>query len=577
MKNLFILLGVALMINANLYTQDFYVSTSGDDSNPGTIDNPWETLQYAMDMASPGSTVHIMGGTYNEKVYLNVSGTPGNFITFQNYNNEEVVVDGSGWNDPAICEIYDQQYIRLKGLHFKHNVQFDAMGIMIEGMCRNIEIIECKISEIHFSSDPSAPVNENTNAQPLIIYGTDPEFPITDLLVLDCEIFNARTGYSEALAVNGNVDGFEISGNEVHDITNIGIDAIGHEGTCSDPAYDQARNGYIDWNTVYNCQSDYASAAGIYVDGAKDIYIENNIVYNNQWGIEVGCENLEKTASGIVVRNNFVYGNASGGIQLGGYDYPSGSGMVVNCEIVNNTLFNNATTNYYDGELTLTYSENCTIVNNIFYATNPEVQLISLEDVVTIPPGLVLDHNLWYHPEGDENAYVYWSGTDYESLSDFIAGTGYEANSQFIDPMFKSDDNVNPDLHIKVESPAIASANASFLVNAGSKDIDDENRINESLDKGADEYYASAGIFNAKSTIAFDVYPNPAKDKFSIITTGLIADNGNLELIDLFGRTVQHAKCNANSVIDVQDLEPGIYLIRLEINNTIYSSKVIIE
>jgi hypothetical protein len=566
-----------LIINGSLYAQNYYVSTSGDDSNPGTMDSPWETVQYAMDMATPGSIVHIMGGTYNEKVYLNVSGTPGNLITFQNYNNEEVIIDGSGWNDPAICEIYDQQYIRLKGLHFKNNIQMDAMGIFIEGMCRNIEIIECKVSEIHFSSDPAAPVNETTNSQPVIVYGTEPDFPVTDLLIIDCEIFNARTGYSEALAVNGNVDGFEISGNEVHDITNIGIDAIGHEGTCSNPALDQARNGYIDWNTVYNCQSDYASAAGIYVDGARDIYIENNIVHNNQWGIEVGCENLDKTASGIVVRNNFVYGNTSGGIQLGGYDYPSGSGMVEDCEIVNNTLFNNATTNYYDGELTLTYSENCTIVNNIFYATNPEVQLISLEDVVTIPPGLLLDYNLWYHPDGADNAYIYWSGTDYESWGDFIAATGFEVNALFDDPMFKSDENSDPDMHIKEGSPAIGAALASFQMNAGAKDIDDENRINENLDKGADEYYASSGIFSTNKNQTIDIYPNPATRECWIQSSEVSFQSGELKIMDLNGNLVYKNHHSGREAIDVKGFKSGVYMLQLLSKNNSLTGKLVVE
>ncbi|MEZ5148652.1 MAG: right-handed parallel beta-helix repeat-containing protein [Bacteroidales bacterium] len=578
MKNLLLLMSLFMISISSMKAQTYYVSTTGDDGNPGSIDQPWETIQYAMDVATPGSTVNIMGGTYNERVYLNVSGNAGNMITFQNYNNESVVVDGDGWNDPALCEIYDQQYVRIKGIHFTNNAQLDAMGIFIEGQCRNIEIIECTISEIHFSANPNAPVNENTNAQPLIVYGSDPNFAITDLLVLDCEIYNARTGYSEGLAVNGNVDGFEISGNTVHDITNIGIDAIGHEGTCSDPALDQARNGYIDWNTVYNCQSDYASAAGIYIDGARDIYIENNEIYNNQWGIEVGCENLDKTASGIVVRNNFVYGNSSGGIQLGGYDYPDGSGKVTDCMIVNNTLFGNATTNYYDGELTLTYSENCSIVNNIFYANNPEVQLISLEDVVAIPPGLMLDYNLWFHPDGADNSYIYWSGADYESFGDFIAGTGFEANAQFIDPTLKSVDVNDPDLHIMEDSPARDAANSTFLSDAGSKDFDDENRVNGSLDKGADEYYYSSGVFANKTRLSVEVYPNPATDFISIEIPDYSFNGQNVVLIlDLTGKVVQQQSYTDREHIYVGDLEKGVYLIRIAEYEISYSGKLIIE
>lgn len=578
MKNLQLLMFFLIISGGTLISQiNHYVSVDGDDSNAGTPNSPWSSIQYAMDVAEPGSTVNIMGGTYNEKVYVNVSGTAGNLITFRNYNNETVIIDGTGWNDPAMCEIYDRQYVRLEGLHFTNNVLQDAMGIYIEGMCDHIEIVNCKISEIHFSSDPNAPVNETTNAQPLIVYGSEPGYPISNLLVQECEIFDSRTGYSEALAVNGNVDGFEISGNNVHDIANIGIDAIGHEGTCSDPAVDQARNGLISDNTVYNCLSDYASAAGIYVDGGKNIVIERNKVHNCQWGIEVGCENPGKTTSAITVRNNFIYSNSSAGIQLGGYDYPAGSGMVANCKVINNTLFNNATVNDYDGELTLTYSENCTIVNNIFYATNPEDQLISLEDVVSIPPGLVLDFNLWYHPDGADNTYIYWNGTDYESINAFITETGFEANAQFTDPMLKSDSSDNPDLHIKESSPAIGAANATYLADAGEKDIDGENRVDMGLDKGADEYYPSSGIFNRSEVNKLNVYPNPASDEFRFDLPKKYNQPVQVFLFDVSGRVVLKRKVVAGTAIDISNLSQGIYSVAVMVENKRHITELLVR
>ena len=67
--------------------RQFYVATTGNDSNPGTSTSaPWRTIQHAMSSATPGSTVNIMAGTYQERLTLNVSGTSGNYITFQPYN-----------------------------------------------------------------------------------------------------------------------------------------------------------------------------------------------------------------------------------------------------------------------------------------------------------------------------------------------------------------------------------------------------------------------------------------------------------------------------------------------------------
>ena len=46
----------------------FYVSTTGNDSNPGTQAAPWRTVQHAADTARAGSTVNVRGGVYEELV-----------------------------------------------------------------------------------------------------------------------------------------------------------------------------------------------------------------------------------------------------------------------------------------------------------------------------------------------------------------------------------------------------------------------------------------------------------------------------------------------------------------------------
>ena len=61
-----------------------------------------------------------------------------------------------------------------------------------------------------------------------------------------------KTGSSESLVVNGNVTNSRITNNIVHDNNNIGIDVIGFERTAPDPAVDQARDGVVSGNLVYN-------------------------------------------------------------------------------------------------------------------------------------------------------------------------------------------------------------------------------------------------------------------------------------------------------------------------------------
>jgi len=74
----------------------YYVSTSGNDSNPGTQSAPWRTIQHAANTARPDSTVNVRGGIYEELVSINVSGNASDgFITFKSYPGETAVLDAT--------------------------------------------------------------------------------------------------------------------------------------------------------------------------------------------------------------------------------------------------------------------------------------------------------------------------------------------------------------------------------------------------------------------------------------------------------------------------------------------------
>src|SRR5947209_7674637 len=75
----------------------YYVSTSGNDNNAGTLSAPWRTIQKAANTVQAGDTVQVRAGTYNEVVTLKTSGNAtSGYITFQNYPGESPIVDGTG-------------------------------------------------------------------------------------------------------------------------------------------------------------------------------------------------------------------------------------------------------------------------------------------------------------------------------------------------------------------------------------------------------------------------------------------------------------------------------------------------
>ncbi len=468
--------------------QTYYVSTRGSNANPGTSSLPWQTVQYGLNQLTAGDTLRVMAGVYNEKVRVDVSGTPDNVVTVRSHGDGEVVLDGSGITaTEAIVAIYSRSHVVLDGFTVANNQMADAQGILVTGSGTDITIRNNTIHTINFSANPGDPVSSSTNAQPLIVLGTgmNQENAITNLVIQGNEIYDCRTGYSEGLAVNGNVDGFEIVGNHVHDIPNIGIDVIGHEGTSPDPSKDQARNGVVRGNTVSNCISPYATSAGIYVDGGKDVVIERNVSFHNGYGIEVGCENVGKSASGITVRDNLIYDNEISGIALGGYDYPGVSGKVVDARVSHNTLFRNDFEGSGTGELALTYTETSRIDDNVFVTSSQN--LVIAAEVSSV--GLLLDYNLYYCPGGAAALEFGWPGSTYLGLPAFQAGTGLDAHSGFDDPKFVAATIPLPDLHLTAGSPAIGAGDPAFVPASGEKDIDGQNRVSGGrVDVGADEH-----------------------------------------------------------------------------------------
>ncbi|PFM38953.1 sugar isomerase [Bacillus cereus] len=109
--------------NTNSVT-NYYVSSIGKDFNPGTLDQPFATIQKAANVTKEESTIYIRGGVYNQKVRVAHSGASGAPITFQNYQDEKVILDGSKikLEDDGLFTIENKNYIQVNGLEF-HNLK----------------------------------------------------------------------------------------------------------------------------------------------------------------------------------------------------------------------------------------------------------------------------------------------------------------------------------------------------------------------------------------------------------------------------------------------------------------------
>lgn len=551
MKKTIILFALLLKIVFSSAQSNYYVSPSGNNSNIGSFGSPWLTIQHGLNQLSANDTLNLLTGTYPEKIDIPLSN-----ICLRNYVSDTPIIDANGiTTQNSVISINNKSGITIDGLEIRNNIQNDAQGILVDGTGSNITIKNCNIHDIHFSSNPLASVNATTNAQGIIVYGTNSSTAIQNLKILNNELYDCRLGYSEGIAVNGNVDGFEVSDNMVYNLTNIGIDIIGHEGTCSNPANDQARNGIVKNNIIHDCISPYATSGGIYIDGGKAIVVENNYSYHNGYGIEIGCENIGKTTDSIMIRNNIFYDNEICALALGGFDYPSGSGKVINSTFQNNTCYYNDFSNSGSGEFYLSYSENSIIQNNIFY--------LSSQNTLTYSelgqPSLTFNYNVFYSLGGAGLMNADWNGASYSSFSSFQSGTGTNASSIFSDPLFVSPGIASPDFHIQSTSPAINTGNPSFIPASGETDIDTEARTNGIVDSGADEFYNTTGISDLALSTGYSVFPNPTNG----ISTIQFNDgkNHSVQIVLPSGQTIGDSKNNfsQNLEIDLTKFKVGIY------------------
>ena len=46
---------------------DYYVAKTGSDSNSGSLNSPFRTIEHAVDVVRSGDDVYIRAGTYNER------------------------------------------------------------------------------------------------------------------------------------------------------------------------------------------------------------------------------------------------------------------------------------------------------------------------------------------------------------------------------------------------------------------------------------------------------------------------------------------------------------------------------
>ncbi|MBI3987962.1 MAG: PD40 domain-containing protein, partial [Lentisphaerae bacterium] len=426
-------------------------------------------IQTALNSAQAGDTVTVRAGTYYEKLTFPRSGSAADgWITLRATPGETPILDGTGVSGPIMVLIDGQSFIRVSGFEIRNNTGLtDGSGIRVLGASRNIEILTNAIHDMR-----------GVNAMAITVYGTSAT-AATNIVIRGNHVYDCEPATSEAITLNGNISGFEVASNLVHDVNNIGIDFIGGEADISPDGV--CRNGVCRGNRVYRARSNYGGgyAAGIYVDGGKDIVIEQNTIAECDVGIEIGAENAGVTVTGVIVRANLIFNNDKAGLGFGGYD--QALGRVQGCRFLNNDCYKNDTLQTGNGELWIQWSSGNVVENNIFYC-GPQGRLINSPEG---NEGNALDYNLWFHEQGAASAVFDWNGTTLTGYDAYRAATGQDAGSLFSNPAFVA--VAVTDFHASALSPVIDAGNPA-TASAGETDFDGQPRVADGrIDMGAYE------------------------------------------------------------------------------------------
>jgi len=418
----------------------FYVAPNGSDSNPGTKEQPWATIQHAADTLTAGQTVYIRGGTYpiSTRIVTKNSGTADKWITFAAYPGEQPVIEAKD------MELGNEQYPHdLGAFWISNNVQYVRVeGLTVQNspasgfsVCRGKHIVLVG-NRVNGSYTPGISANSTYNhdcesADIKILRNT---LVNTNNIVFSRGMQTDGEAPHESISIMG-TDGFEIAFNHIHDTAKEGIDVK-----------ERSKNGVVHNNLVENI-----ARQCFYVDAWYGT-LENIEWYGNIgrrcgfMGFAVSVEN--GSGEPAVVNNVSFHHNLIDSAQGTGVYFSrfNADGLRKNVKIYNNTVYNSGhNVGWIVGGLAL-LSDNVhdtQIYDNIFAENSPFQMGASVEYggmAGLAQRNITLENNLINGPQ---------NGADmYDGSMQPIEGTDTRTG----DPQF-----VNPaagDFRLKDGSPA---------------------------------------------------------------------------------------------------------------------------
>jgi chitodextrinase len=270
----------------------FYVAPNGANTNAGTIDAPWQTIQKALNTLQPGQKAYVRAGTYREALTMSRAGTAAAPITIEAYPGDQPIIDAELVRRPLVIQS-NAGYFRIKGFILDRDCCTSGGHIDVYG--HHIEIID----------------NEMRNGKGKGVY-TDESSSFVHIIG-NWIHNNSTAGGQQDHGIYLQGDDHFVANNVIHD----------HPDGFGIQAYDKGSRYVIVNNTVTN-----NGHSGIVVGGSggvSNVTIRNNILANNNYyGVQMDSS---CPTSNVVIENNVIFGNSSGAVE-GGCPSVSVSGTI---------------------------------------------------------------------------------------------------------------------------------------------------------------------------------------------------------------------------------------------------------
>lgn len=341
----------------------YYVSTTGNDSNPGTSSAPFRTFSKAASMLSAGSTLYIHPGTYSESLKILNSGADGAWINVRP-SGGAVIIDVQNTTN-AVVQLLGS-YITVSGLEVKGSTDICVKALGSYLRISGLTVHECQTHGI-FVSGAHVEVTGNT------VYAA----------ALANQARNMPTAWGSGIKIGLGGDDVLVDSNTIYHNYGEGI------------AVTRASNVIVRGNTVYDNYS-----VNIYVDNSFNTLVEKNLVTchpnsgferdgNAASGIAMGEEFYEgwgAQLNQVNITNNIVAFCRQGVYYFGADPILTGSGLK-NSTIAYNTLWGSTDTAL--GVIYASGQVGSLISSNIIWQANN--RLAYIENAT----GLTFQNNLW--------------------------------------------------------------------------------------------------------------------------------------------------------------------------------------